>query len=698
MNAYEVRFFLFCLLLWIVLGVSACSSGGGSTPPTAIGDGNSLNPVVNQPGESDSGTGNNSNNGGDSGFQTPSISPQAVAITTENENLVVQTALSAASGGFRAGSEMIYSPNQLVGTSSTVTANVYGLLQETVATSILKELQSATLVSASGVIFQETINCFVNGSVSFTGDAVDPNGNSISAGDTITQKYSGCDDGDGVIYDGVITTVAKSDIATTNSNILLDFDVSVSFANFSITTVDSGSIVLHGASDVSLVTSFNGYTLNLAGESLYIISPEESAQLTSFDLSININQTTGDIIIDAVYTVASAVINGHINVDAYLEIAGFDIYPNAGYINVTGDNSQLDISVNDSSTVIMTLMTGGVIESGYPKIVNWSNMAINVCGIANCPSSYSSFVPPEISNQQIQITPVNETAVIQIAYRAIDGVFSSGQMFGLASTGASASAASGSVVLPSLYDSLRRVAVDVVRIQLASQHIISVAGIVVSDGGPCASSGSYVINADIADSTGFSLAPGDRLIATFDNCDDGLGEVTSGTIAITVHEYISDTEFDLSLDYWDYSISTMATGPTAIHGSVRISTSIIGTVSITSLAGGSLYIITPETELHLTDFDIAEVKDQTTQSSVTDATFSVASTAIDGRITVGSHLETENTITAPYPSIGFINIMGDNSQLELNVVNSNSVSVMLLTGGMLESGYPKTVSWTDLGL
>lgn len=700
MKAFVIRWFLVSLLLGIFFGVSGCSSGGGNTPPGNTDNDNNLGPVDNAPG----GSSNPDDSSSDApattgGFEVPIIANQAVTITPGNEDIVLRTAINSTTGVFNAGSELTYSPilsGQIAG--QTNSTNVYGVLQQSVITSISKEFQNPGSVSITGVTFQDSVNCALSGSVIYSGDAVDPNGVSISVGDTITQRFTNCDDGNGVIYDGVIMAVANSDISSPISDTIFNFDVSVSFDNFKITAVDSSTIVLHGNLDTSLVTNINGYVLTLSGDSLYIITPDESAQLIDFNLSIAVDETSYDTSIDANYVVASSIIEGHISVATHLEVNSFVVYPNAGYAHITGNNSQLSITVNDSSTVSMTLTTGGVTETGYPKVINWSDLAVNVCELANCLSSGNSFIPPELPDQVVQISADNEVAVAQTAYAAIQTAVSSDYLVSAAAIGAPNNRDSQS--LNGLLDKLSRMALDTVVNQTSVPGYIGVTGVISTDSVQCVRGGSYTTYTDLADPTGTSVVAGDKIIIIYENCDDGLNEVINGTLAVLINTFDSanTSSFDFFVDYWNFSFTNTLGGTTVIHGSARMGASLSTSADISTFVGSSIYIITPETDFHLSNFDFEVVADQILQTSVINATFSVASTAIDGLITVESHLENDNASIVFYPNAGSINIMGEGSQLDLDVIDNATLSITLQVGGVIESGYPKTVGCVDLGL
>ena len=93
--------------------------------------------------------------------------------------------------------------------------------------------------------------------------------------------------------------------------------------------------------------------------------------------------------------------------------------------------------------------------------------------------------------------------------------------------------------------------------------------------------------------------------------------------------------------------------------------------------------------MHLTNFDIIEVPDQASLTSVIDTAFTVASTAVSGQITVEALFYTDNITIAWYPNAGSINIVVGCSQLLIDVVDSASVFVLLMVNGTLESRYLK---------
>jgi hypothetical protein len=318
--------------------------------------------------------------GGDGGFNPPNISHTPVEITPENEGDVSQAAFDGSSGGFTAGGEVPFSPIGISSDSSNGQSNVYGLIQRIVTNTVQNDVYDSSTATVVGVRFSESNACPEGGSVSTSGDVADPSGNSISSGDNVTVRFSNCNEGFGETLNGSMTMTFNSNISQTDLNSFdnFDFDINVSFDNFRATESGFGTITMHGGMHLVVSTSTNSFTFTMSGDSFYVVSPNESIHLTNFDLSVMLNESTNDSIVDATFTVANSEISGQITVDSHLETAGFAMYPNAGYMNITGNNSQLNVTIVDSNSVTVELLVGGVTEAGYPKTISWTELGVEV--------------------------------------------------------------------------------------------------------------------------------------------------------------------------------------------------------------------------------------------------------------------------------------------------------------------------------
>ena len=135
-------------------------------------------------------------------------------------------------------------------------------------------------------------------------------------------------------------------------------------------------------------------------------------------------------------------------------------------------------------------------------------------------------------------------------------------------------------------------------------------------------------------------------------------------------------------------------GTITMHGDVRLIFSSIGSVISMSMSGNSIYIVTSQEAVRLTNYDLSFSYNQSESTIVTDANFTVGTMALQGSITVDSHLEANGL--AAYPNSGSITITGNNSILSVEVLNSFEVEVSLTIGGTLQTDYPKIIPWQDL--
>lgn len=341
-------------LLGAVLGLVACSSGGD----------------------------------GGSGFTAPNISHQPVAITTENESDVAQAGFDGANGGLAAGGSVPFSPlaiSSANGSTSNNNGNVYNIVKRVVTNGIRTDLTRTGTASVTGIQISDSAPCSDGGSESFSASIADFNQqteepNSISVGDYISISYANCNEGFGEVLNGSMTMTFNSamSLAELNSASNINFSITASFNNFSVMESGFGTVAMHGSMDISTVLSNGNFTFTMSGDSFYAVAPDESVHLTNFDMSISVNESTNDSVVDSTFTVASTAINGQITVDSHLETAGFAMYPHTGYMNISGNNSQLNVVVDSVSSVTVTLMINGATEAGYPKTISWAELGVEV--------------------------------------------------------------------------------------------------------------------------------------------------------------------------------------------------------------------------------------------------------------------------------------------------------------------------------
>ena len=218
-------------------------------------------------------------------------------------------------------------------------------------------------------------------------------------------------------------------------------------------------------------------------------------------------------------------------------------------------------------------------------------------------------------------------------------------------------------------------------------------------------SGSESFNVSIADFNEVTGEPnsftiGDYMSVAFNNCDYGDGEVQNGAMTITFNSNVSQADITTEVFSLDvtFNINNLTTtsatfGTETIHGSVDLSLDVNGTSVAFDMSGNSLYVVSEAESVHLTNFSFVATTDG--NSTTIDSSFTIASTALSGQITVDSHFE---STTGGYPTTGYMNITGNNSQLNITVNGDGTIEVMLTINGSPEAGYPKNVAWSELGI
>ena len=340
------------------LGLAACSSGG---------------------------------DGGGSGFIAPSISTQPVAITSANENDVASVAFDGSQGalGLSSSATDIVPIAVAFNSNTTSTINLYRTVRKIVDSAIDKQVNQTVTLSVTGAEFSATESCayqdpFTNqtvgsGSESFRARVADFNEqtgepNSFSNGDYISVSFNNCDYGDGVVQNGSMTMTFNSNVSLADINAeVFSMNITASFSNYSMTSITSGAETLHGTINLAFNVSGTSVSFDMSGSSFYAVSPNESVHLTDFSFSASTDGINSSV--QASFTIASTSLDGQITVVSQFSSNGAG-YPTSGSMAITGDNSQLVVSVNGDGTVNVTLTVNGVVETDYPKDVTWSELGI----------------------------------------------------------------------------------------------------------------------------------------------------------------------------------------------------------------------------------------------------------------------------------------------------------------------------------
>lgn len=311
----------------------------------------------------------------------------------------------------------------------------------------------------------------------------------------------------------------------------------------------------------------------------------------------------------------------------------------------------------------------------------------------------SGFEAPAISTTPVSISEANETEVAQAGVDASTGSSSlaTSVPFSPLSLGANGSS---KTVSNNVYQIIQRAVIDNVQSNAGSSG--SVVGVQISGSDPCLVSGSESYSGNVTDTSGNSISSGDYVTVTYSDCNDGFGEVLNGSLTITFNSNISDTttinnfDFSLTAQFSNYQSTQEGYGTVTIDGALNVSMTASASMFTFRMSGESLYAIEPGNSTHLTNFDISFSYNDSTLESVIDSTFTIASTALNGQITVDTYFVFPSG--SYYPASGSLTITGSNSQLAVDVVGDGTVNVTLTIGGSVQAGYPKNVTWAELGV
>ena len=347
-------------LLGAVFGLVACSSGGD----------------------------------GDSGFAAPQIPTQPVAISSANEDEVAQAAFEGANGGVGLGSGALnIIPGGVIVDNSAASkdANLYSTVKKLLDNALDKGTQRQNAASVTGAQFSGTESCAYqdpvtgqmigSGSESFNVNIADFNEvtgepNSFTSGDYMSVAFNNCDYGDGEVQNGAMTITFNSSVSQADITAeVFSLDVTFNINNLTTASATFGTETIHGSIDLSLDVNGTNVAFDMSGNSLYSVSAAESVHLTNFSFVAATDGVSSTV--DSSFTIASTTLDGQITVDSHFETVGTG-YPTTGYMNITGNNSQLNVTVNGDGTINVTLTVNGSVQAGYPKDVAWSELGIEV--------------------------------------------------------------------------------------------------------------------------------------------------------------------------------------------------------------------------------------------------------------------------------------------------------------------------------
>jgi hypothetical protein len=226
---------------------------------------------------------------------------------------------------------------------------------------------------------------------------------------------------------------------------------------------------------------------------------------------------------------------------------------------------------------------------------------------------------------------------------------------------------------------------------------------------PCAVSGTQTISGDIADPITPTLTPGDFFQLAFNACDEGLGEVTNGTMRMDIDAFSGDllsglTSMTVTVTLTSLQISifeNQSTTPTDVFTSNGGATLTIDATSLpfvsTSINGESLVVDTSASSESQTNFLSTLTVDGNLLPSpyTTSASGTLDSTQLAGIIRYSNPFMFEG-LGSDYPSSGEFLVEGLGSSLRL--IADNNVDVRILIDLGADGTIDETIvtTWAEL--
>jgi hypothetical protein len=239
---------------------------------------------------------------------------------------------------------------------------------------------------ASALIPETTTACAVAGSVTATGQVVDPT--TLSAGDRIMLQFSDCDDGEGQVLNGIYDL----DVNSFSGDLLqglIHLNATVNFDGFEVTEGQEKTSLIGGVA-LDLDTTAPPITRSsVSGNSISVSDNTDAATLTLFrsDLTHDAGVAPEAYTSAASGTLSSTLFAGNVDYSTPVPFMGYaGEYPFAGELLVTGaDGASVRLLALDNVNVRLQIDPGdgsGIVTQDATWAVLASEVSANATGIS----------------------------------------------------------------------------------------------------------------------------------------------------------------------------------------------------------------------------------------------------------------------------------------------------------------------------
>jgi len=317
--------------------------------------------------------------------------------------------------------------------------------------------------------------------------------------------------------------------------------------------------------------------------------------------------------------------------------------------------------------------------------------------LAACGGSNSGNIGGGVNNPPpaagFSITPTNGLAVAKVTYQS---AVSSGEVASLAGSGITADNGGGfnKPTVTNQHGGTLATLLQKVPLPPATT--------------PCANAGSVTVTLDVADilllGSG-ALSSGDTILAEYDICDEGLGEIIDGTIDSVVDAFEGNIfafayDMTMTMDLVDFSATT-DTDAVTVNGDGTATLKLLQAPYVeASVSGNLLATVTHSTSETLTNFSSAQTYDGRVvpSPSTLSAAGTLDSSELAGVVSYSTPVLFE-AFDTNYPHVGELLVVSDGSSARL-IAQPNAVDVVIeIYSNATGTGAPDSTintTWAEL--
>ena len=312
-----------------------------------------------------------------------------------------------------------------------------------------------------------------------------------------------------------------------------------------------------------------------------------------------------------------------------------------------------------------------------------SMVFVAACGGNTAYNGTTNNPPPAAG---FDITPANGMQVAQVAYQS---VVTSGNIAGLASSTGLTAGNGGNVSKPGSARALSgAIGSAVQNIPIGPTTL------------PCGVAGSLTISGNLANP--LTLTAGDTIVADYDNCDDGFGEVIDGALDFIVDAFNGDIftgvyDMTMTMDLINFQASNAVDTLLANGDGTATLNTLLAPYVEASVTGNSMTTDFNGSSETLTNYSSA----QTFDGNLSPAPYTMSASGTLASSQLGGAVSYSTPVTflgfdAEYPHTGELLVTGPGSSARLIAVDNVSVRIEIDSNGDGTVDDTINTTWAEL--